>query len=256
MDCDSKSSKQINARSCASGPAAWRQAQSLSRARSDGQPTRNSPTEGSLHFTSDSCAAEAGDLRAQFPQFLLQLGQAIENSDRFAPVAIVHRRIAGIDRARRHIGGHSALRRNGRTITNREVTRGSDLPRKNAAIADRRGTSKADLAAEQRIFANLAGVADLHEIVNLRAAANRCLSDSGAIDCAVRLNFDIVSNRRDSRLADFVPVAACLTREAEAVTADHDAILQQYAMANAAIFADAGVRMSEEMVSDARASID
>ncbi len=132
---------------------------------------------------------------------------------------------------------------------------GADLPRQDAAIPHFGGTREADLAAQQRVLANFAGVADLHEVVDFRAAADARLADRGAVDGGVRLNFDIVADDGGTGLADFVPAPVGFAGESEAVTADDDAILQQDAMADAAIFADTGVGVGEKIVADARAAI-
>src|SRR5271155_255002 len=131
----------------------------------------------------------------------------------------------------------------------------ADLAGKNAAIADVRGTGKADLAAEQRVFSYFAGVAALHEIVNFRAAADLRLADRGAVNGGVSLDFDVIADDGGARLTHFVPMAVRFAREAEAVAADDHPVLQQDAMAEAAILANAGVGVGEEIVADARAAI-
>ena len=68
-------------------------------------------------------------------------------------------------------------------------------------------------------------MADLHEVVDFRAAAYVRLADRRPINRALRLNFDVVFDYRDSRLAHLVPVPVRLAREAEAVAADDDSIL-------------------------------
>jgi hypothetical protein len=77
-----------------------------------------------------------------------------------------------------------------------------------------------------------------------------------AVNRAVRLNFDVVANHRDSRLSHFFPFPVCFSREAEAVAADDHSVLQQDAVSDAAVLADARVRVSEEIVADFRAAID
>ena len=69
------------------------------------------------------------------------------------------------------------------------------------------------------------------------------------------LDFDVVADDGDARLTHLVPVAAGFARKTETVAADDDAVLQQHAMAEAAVFADAGVGVGEEIVADARAAI-
>ena len=87
------------------------------------------------------------------------------------------------------------------------------------------------------------------------AAADLRFADGRAVDRAVRLDFHVVADHRDSRLAHLVPLTARLAGEAEAVAADDDAVLQQHAIADAAILPDARVRVCEEIVADARPAI-
>ena len=81
------------------------------------------------------------------------------------------------------------------------------------------------------------GVAYLNHVVEFRAAADLCFADRGAIDGAMRLNFDVIADDGDSALAHLVPGAVGLAREAEAVAADYDAVLKEDAMADAAVLA-------------------
>ena len=99
-------------------------------------------------------------------------------------------------------------------------------------------------------------MAYLNHVVEFCAAADLCFADGGAIDGAMRLNFDVIADDRDSALAHLVPGAVGLAREAEAVAADYDAVLEQDAMADAAVLAYRAVRVGEEVVADFRAAID
>ena len=200
--------------------------------------------------------AEAGDFFPQLAQFLLQFRQAVEDGDGFAPGEIIHRRIARIDGSGGDVRGNAALRGERGTIADREMSSGADPTGENHAIADVRGARKPNLAAEQRVLADFASVPDLDEVVDFRSAADLRLADGGAVNRAVRLNFDVVANHRDSRLSHFFPFPVCFSREAEAVAADDHSVLQQDAVSDAAVLADARVRVSEEIVADFRAAID
>ena len=96
----------------------------------------------------------------------------------------------------------------------------------------------------------------LNHVVEFRAAADVCFAYRGAIDCTLRLDFNVIADDGDSALAHFVPRAIGLAREAEAVAADYDSVLDQDAMADAAVLAHGAVRVGEEIVADCRASID
>src|SRR5436305_1035689 len=82
------------------------------------------------------------------------------------------------------------------------------------------------------------------------------LPDASAVDACVGLNFDIALKRGHAGLHNLVPVSGIVLSKAEAVSADHRAILQDHVIAQSAILADHRVSMSEEILADARAPID
>src|SRR5690349_14783154 len=150
---------------------------------------------------------------------------------------------------------YGALRGQCSAVVHVEMPRRSRLSGEDAAVADDRGAGETDLRANQRVFADFAGVADLHEIVDLGAAGDARFADGGAVNGAVGLNLDVVANDGDSRLLDFVPAAVGLAREAETVAAYDNAVLQNHAIADAAEFAHGDVAVREEVVADARTAI-
>ena len=129
-------------------------------------------------------------------------------------------------------------------------------PVKNHSVADFRGAAESDLRAQQRVFADLRSVADLHQVVDLYAASDAGFADAGAVDAGVRLDFDIVFDDDRSRLRNLVPAAFRSLGEAKAIGADHDAVLQQHVVAEAAVLAHHGVRVREEVVADLHSAID
>src|SRR5579875_1407924 len=198
---------------------------------------------------------ETGERGAKIAQLLLQFRQAVEDGHGLAPREIIHGGIARIDRSSRHVAGHAALRRNGRAVADGQMPRRAHLPGKDAMVANGRRPGEANLATEQRVLAHLAGVANEHKVVDFRAPSDARLAHGGAINGAVGLDLDVIFHDGDAGLAYFVPVPSAIRREAEAVAADHHAILQNHAVAEAAVFANAGVRVREEIVADARAGI-
>ena len=75
-----------------------------------------------------------------------------------------------------------------------------DLARQDAAIADARRSRQADLAAEDRILADFAGMADQHQVVDFRAPADARFADGRAVDAGIGLNFHVVFDH-DGRLS-------------------------------------------------------
>src|SRR5713226_8308747 len=135
------------------------------------------------------------------------------------------------------------------------MTDGPHLPGKNALVAHFCRAGEAHLAAQEGIFANFRGVTHEHEVVNFCAAADAGFSDGRAIHARVGLNLDIVFDHNGAGLKDLVPAAAGLTGEAETISSNDDAVLQDDAVANSAEFAHDGVGMREEIAANAYAAI-
>src|SRR5713226_624506 len=117
------------------------------------------------------------------------------------------------------------------------MTDGPHLPGKNALVAHFCRAGEAHLAAEEGIFANFRGVTHEHEVVNFCATPDAGFTDGGAIHTRVRLNLDIVFDHNGAGLKDLVPAAAGLAGEAETVSSNDDAVLQNDAVADNAGFA-------------------
>src|SRR5580700_5020181 len=100
-----------------------------------------------------------------------------------------------------------------------------------------------------------ATTAHLHQIVDLGSAGDARLAHGGAVNGGVRLDLDVIFNHRDTRLADLVPGAIVPARESKAVTADGNAVLQQYSVADAAVFSHSDARVREEVIADFCAAI-
>src|SRR5260370_36267026 len=135
------------------------------------------------------------------------------------------------------------------------MTDGPHLPGKTAVVSQFGGAGEAHLTAQERIFAIVRGVTYEHEVVNFCAAPDAGFSDGRAIHARVRLNLDIVFDHNRAGLKDLVPAPAGLTGEAETVSADDDAVLQDDAVADGAEFAHHGVGMREEIAANAHAAI-
>ena len=93
-------------------------------------------------------------------------------------------------------------------------------------------------------------MADLHEVVDFRAAADARFTDSGTVNRGVGGNFDVIFEHDDSGLDDLVVRAIGAAREAVAIATDDGAVLEDDAVADAAKFAHHGVGMGAEIVAD------
>src|SRR5262245_50572859 len=99
-------------------------------------------------------------------------------------------------------------------------------------------------------------MADLHEIIDLRAAANARFADCCSIDGGVRADLDIVLQHDNPRLNNLVVTAVCLLRVAEAVRTDTGAVLQNDIVPNLAELTHRRVRVRFEVVTDSSAARD
>ena len=125
-----------------------------------------------------------------------------------------------------------------------------------AVVADFGGAGQAGLAADHVVGAKLGGVAYQDQVVDFGAAADASFANRRAVDAGVGLDLDVVFEDRWAGLDHFVPGAVIFFGEAQAVAADDGTGLEDYAVAYAAVFADYGVSVGEEMVSDFGALVD
>ena len=114
----------------------------------------------------------------------------------------------------------------------------------------------ADLRGHQHVAADGDAVADLHEVVDLRARLDARLADRRTIDRRVRAELDVVFDDDGGDLRDLLVRAVAAADEAVAVAADHDAVLQDDAIADRHALADRDVGMDHAVGADARAGAD
>ena len=99
-------------------------------------------------------------------------------------------------------------------------------------------------------------VADLHQVVDLRARLNARLADGRSIDGRVRANLHVVFDDDVRVLRNLQMGAVGLLGEAEPVAADDRAVLHDDAIADDDPLANRDVRMEDAVVADARAATD
>ena len=112
------------------------------------------------------------------------------------------------------------------------------------------------MRAQQRIFANVRCVANVNQVVDLYSARDAGFADAGTIDARVRLHLYVVADDDRRRLRNFVPVSFGGFGEAEAIRANHDAILQDHIIPDVYIFPDGGMRVREKFTANPCAAID
>ena len=205
---------------------------------------------------SESASGEVGQPGFEFADAPVKLGEAVEGSHGFQPLPIFHCRISGVERAGRHIAGHTALGGDDGAVAYAEVASRTYLSGEDAVVPNPGRAGQARLAAQHGVSADLGSVANQDEVIELGTAADAGFADCGAIHASIGLYFDVVFEHGRAGLLHFVPGSVLLPGEAEAVTADYGAILQDDAMTDAAKFADHGMGMGEEVLTDASAAID
>src|ERR1035437_1792998 len=132
----------------------------------------------------------------------------------------------------------------------------ADLSGKNHVVAYIRGSGQADLRDEQRVMAYGATVADLNQVVDLRAASNARFANAGAVDAGVGLDLDFAFDDYVAGLDDLVPVAGVVLGKAESVGAYYGAILQDDVVSQSAEFPDYSVGVRKEIIADGYSAID
>ena len=98
-------------------------------------------------------------------------------------------------------------------------------------------------------------VSDLCEIVDLDAATNAGLADTGTIDTGIGLHFNVTLQDRWARLCDLLPAVA-VAGKAKAVATHYSAVLQDDIVPKRTELADDSVRVGKEAGANSSATID
>src|ERR1051326_9084247 len=106
------------------------------------------------------------------------------------------------------------------------------------------------------MFANLGGVANLDEIIDLCPAAHPSFAYCSAVDRGIRAHFDIVFENHNSGLNNFVIAAVFFLRISESIGSDLGTILENDIVANEAEFSNRNMCVCFEVVSDTRTTVD
>ena len=107
--------------------------------------------------------------------------QFLERGDGSQPFACVERGRSADRGAGRDIVADATLRVNHRAIVNREMAGDAHLASQKDALAQDGGSGKTSLGTDNVVFADHAGVADLHQAIDLGAAADARLANLSLI---------------------------------------------------------------------------
>ena len=125
-----------------------------------------------------------------------------------------------------------------------------DMPHRAHAAADDAITADFHAArnpragSNHRVFADLAVVRDLNQVVDFRAAPHAGVAHRAAVNRGIRADFHIVAQRYRARLRDFEPVFAG-ERQPEAVRTDDAARMDFHAIAQRAAVVHGNVWMQK-----------
>src|SRR5262249_54935346 len=132
-------------------------------------------------------------LLLQLFQPVEQLRQTREQDLRFAPMLIVHgRRHPAHQLARLDTLGHTGAGGDDRAVADRDVLVGSDLAGHHSIGAPRGPARNPRERGHDRVFADLDVVADLDQVVELRAPPDARAAEPRAVDAAVGPDLYIV----------------------------------------------------------------
>src|SRR5260221_5368718 len=180
----------------------------------------------------------------------------MEDCNGFEPLLIFKRWNAGVNGFGRDVARNTAFGGDDGAIADFLMAGGADLPGEDAAFADDGRTGESALAAEHGVRADFAGVTNQHKVIDFCTTADAGFANSGAVDGRVGLDFHVVFQDGRAGLGNFVPGAVFLFGEAEAIGADDHSVLEQHAIADAAVFPDNGMGVGEEIVADSDSTID
>lgn len=127
----------------------------------------------------------------------------------------------------------------------------ADLPTHDHVVFDGNAAGKAGLRGDHDVFADLDVVANVHQVVNLRAAADARLIQRTAIDGRVGADFDIVFDYQPSDLWRLLIASTLRIADVtKAVAAKDSSGLRHNAVAERRAGIDSDVRIDTAMASD------
>src|SRR5262249_60720483 len=121
---------------------------------------------------------------------------------------------------RRHVAMDAGLRADLRSVADRDVIGDAGLPGEHHTAGDSARSRDADLSHNDRRLANHGIMANLHEVVDLRAATDHRLPEGRAVHRRVGPDLHVVLHDDPTDLGD-LPVSLAIEDVPEPVAADH-----------------------------------
>ena len=151
--------------------------------------------------------------------------------------------------AQNFVGGNAGLGADNHALADADSIRDSDLASENRVFLDDYAARDASLRGDHDILANLAVVADVHEVVDLRPAANARKVERAAVDRGIGADFDVIFNFQAADLGEFfVAAGRAVAHIAKAVAAKHGSGVNEHAIAKlcARVDRDVGIKSRSE----------
>src|ERR1700730_17472690 len=149
--------------------------------------------------------------------------------------------------------GHAGLGGEDGARPNRHVVGHANLHGQHGPVAHPRGARDPDLGDQDHVFAHVAVVPDLHQVVDLAAAAHDRLAEGRAVDRGVGPDLDVVLDAQAAHLRDLA-MGRAVEGVAEAVGAQHRAGVHDDPVADADVLAHHHVGMQTHVLAEHRAA--
>src|SRR6185436_9978899 len=125
----------------------------------------------------------------------------------------------------------------------------TDLPADHAIVFDGDAAADSGLGRNDYALPDVTVVANVHHVVQLRAAADSRASQRGAIDAGLSAQFDLVFNYHRADLGKLV-MTLLIANIAETIGADHDSGMKNHAVSNGHVVVNHDVRMNHAIAAD------
>lgn len=192
---------------------------------------------------------------SRFAEGAEEFGEAVEERYGAEPLAVVDGGVAAYSLAGWDIVGNTGLSGGDGSVADSAVAGDAYLTGQDDVLADGGGTGQADLGTEQGIFADRRAVANLDEVVDLRASVDAGLAQGSAVDAGISLDFYVIFEDGVAGLGDFAPSSGGFC-EAETVGADDGSVLQRHIVAYGTLFAYHSVGVGKKAIANAGVRID
>src|SRR6266540_4039774 len=179
-----------------------------------------------------------------------ELWKTVDQRERLLRASCLDSRRTEDDAVLRHVFGHAGLRADDRASADANMIDEAGLACDRHVVAERRRAGETRLPDDDAVTADRRVMADRHEVVDLGAGSDLhvVLDDDLAYLSDLAMTLGLVRGLNGSRQR--------LARIAEAVGANHDAAVEDHAIADRHVRVDVHTRVNHAVASDHRAFTD